>query len=112
MAAYGRLYELLGRIGTILTIQPLTSLEKNSMKKILFSNMVSEDCISPAHYWCAVKEGKERENGILYFRKQMRITQIEAANLLDIPASTLYKYETGENQCPVTACQKMPSYIR
>ena len=47
------------------------------------------------------------ENGILHFRKQMGISQAEAANLLDIPASCLCKYETGENQCPVTAYQKM-----
>lgn len=82
-------------------------LEKNNMKKILFSDMVAEDRISPARYWCDVKERKETENGILHFRKQLGITQIEAANLLEIPASTLCKYETGENQCPVTAYQKM-----
>lgn len=82
-------------------------LEKNNMKRILFSDMVAEDRISPARYWCDVKERKETENGILHFRKQLGIPQIEAANLLEIPASTLCKYETGENQCPVTAYQKM-----
>ena len=47
------------------------------------------------------------ENGILHFRRQMGISQIEAANMLEIPVSSLCKYETGENQCPVTAYEKM-----
>jgi len=37
----------------------------------------------------------------------MGISQIEAANMLEIPASCLCKYETGENQCPVAAYEKM-----
>lgn len=76
-------------------------------EKHLFRTLRDEKRIEPVRYICDFRPRKGVENGILHFRKQMGISQVEAANMLDIPASCLCKYETGENQCPVTAYQKM-----
>lgn len=82
--------------------------EKNQeYGKHLFRTMRDENRIEPVRYICDFRPRKSMENGILHFRKQMGISQAEAANLLDIPVSCLCKYETGENQCPVTAYEKM-----
>lgn len=75
--------------------------------KHLFRTLRDEKRIEPVRYICDFRPNKEMESGILHFRKRMGISQIEAANMLDIPASCLCKYETGENQCPVTAYEKM-----
>lgn len=82
--------------------------EKNQeYGKHLFRTMRDENRIEPVRYICDFRPRKSMENGILHFRKQMGISQAEAANMLDIPVSCLCKYETGENQCPVTAYEKM-----
>ena len=81
--------------------------QAQKIEKILFKDLQNEKRIEPVRYICNLQERKDTENGILHFRKQMGITQLEAANLLEIPASCLCKYETGENQCPVTAYQKI-----
>lgn len=78
-----------------------------NFEKHLFRTLRDENRIEPVRYICDFRPNKSMENGILHFRKQMGISQIEAANILEIPASCLCKYETGENQCPVTAYQKM-----
>lgn len=77
------------------------------LEKINFQDLMTDDRIAPVRYICDIRQCRETENGILHFRKQMGISQLEAANLLEIPASCLCKYETGENQCPVTAYQKL-----
>ena len=76
-------------------------------EKHLFRTLRDENRIEPVRYICDFRPSKNTENGIVHFRKQMGISQIEAANMLEIPASCLCKYETGENQCPVTAFEKM-----
>lgn len=81
--------------------------KEQSFEKCLFRDLREGKRIEPVRYICDLKPSRNTANGILYFRKQMGISQIEAANLLEIPASCLCKYETGENQCPVTAYQKM-----
>ena len=82
------------------------------LEKIPFRDLIEKGRVSPVRYLCDIRPQKETENGILHFRKQMGITQLEAANLLEIPASCLCKYETGENQCPVTTYQKMTKLYR
>lgn len=82
-------------------------IENPKYEKHLFRTLRDEKRIEPVRYICDFRPAKDKENGILYFRKQMGISQTEAANILDIPASCLCKYETGENQCPVTAYEKM-----
>lgn len=82
-------------------------MENPKYEKHLFRTLRDEKRIEPVRYICDFRPNKEMENGILHFRKRMGISQIEAANMLDIPASCLCKYETGENQCPVTAYEKM-----
>ena len=77
------------------------------LKKILYRNLREENRVEPSRYSCDFRERKETENGILHFRRQRGYSQLEAANLLEIPASSLCKYETGENQCPVTVYKKM-----
>lgn len=86
--------------------------EKQSLEKIPFGKLDVEDRISPARYLCDIRPRRETENGIRHFRRQMQVTQNEASRLLDIPPSCLCKYETGENQCPVTAYQKMVKLYR
>ena len=81
--------------------------ENMTVEKYLFQSLQKEKRIELARYICDFKPRRSVENGILHYRRQMGISQIEAANLLDIPASCLCKYETGENQCPVTTYQKM-----
>lgn len=81
--------------------------QEQRFEQILFRNLQRAKQIEPERYICSLKERKSTENGILHFRKQMGISQIEAANLLEIPVSSLCKYETGENQCPVTVYQKL-----
>lgn len=76
-------------------------------EKHLFRTLRDENRIEPTRYICDFRPSKGMENGILHFRKLVGISQIEAANMLEIPASCLCKYETGENQCPVTAYEKM-----
>lgn len=76
-------------------------------EKHLFRTLRDENRIEPVRYICDFRPSRSEENGILHFRKQMGISQQEAANLLEIPASCLCKYETGENQCPVTAYEKI-----
>ena len=83
------------------------SVENQSFDKYLFRTLRDENRIEPTRYICDFRPIKNTENGILHFRKQMGISQIEAANLLEIPVSCLCKYETGENQCPVAAYEKM-----
>lgn len=83
--------------------------EDQTFEKHLFRTLRDEHRIEPVRYICDFRPSKDTENGILHFRKQMGISQIEAANMLEIPASCLCKYETGENQCPVTTYQKMAS---
>jgi len=78
-----------------------------NFEKHLFRTLRDENRIEPVRYICDFRPSKVTENGILHFRKQMGISQTEAANMLEIPASCLCKYETGENQCPVTVYQKM-----
>lgn len=78
-----------------------------NFEKHLFRTLRDENRIEPVRYICDFRPSKDTENGILHFRKQMGISQTEAANMLEIPASCLCKYETGENQCPVTAYRKM-----
>lgn len=78
-----------------------------SFEKYLFRTLRDEKRIEPTRYICDFRPSKDTENGILHFRKLMGISQIEAAYMLEIPASCLCKYETGENQCPVTAYEKM-----
>lgn len=81
--------------------------ENMTVEKYLFQLLQKEKRIEPARYICDFKPRRSVENGILHYRRQMGISQIEAANLLDIPASCLCKYETGENQCPVTVYMKL-----
>ena len=81
--------------------------QAQKIEKILFKNLQNENRIEPVRYICNLREMKDTENGILHFRKKMGYSQIEAANMLEIPVSCLCKYETGENQCPVTAYQKI-----
>lgn len=88
------------------------STEDQTFAKYLFRTLRDENRIEPVRYICDFRPDKGMENGILHFRKQMGISQIEAANMLEIPASCLCKYETGENQCPVTAYQKMANLYR
>lgn len=76
-------------------------------EKHLFRTLRDERRIEPVRYICDFRPRKETENGILHFRKQLGISQIDAANLLEVPVSCLCKYETGENQCPVTVYQKL-----
>lgn len=78
-----------------------------TFEKHLFSTLRDENRIEPTRYICDFRPSKDMENGILHFRKLMGISQIEAANMLEIPVSCLCKYETGENQCPVTAYEKL-----
>ena len=82
-------------------------MENPKYEKHLFRTLCEEKRIEAVRYICDFRHNKEMENGILHFRKRMGISQIEAANMLEIPASCLCKYETGENQCPVTAYEKM-----
>lgn len=82
-------------------------MENPKYEKHLFRTLRDEQRIEPVRYICDFRPNKEMESGILHFRKRMGISQIESANMLDIPASCLCKYETGENQCPVTAYEKM-----
>lgn len=81
--------------------------KNQTFEKHLFRTLRNENRIEPIRYICDFRPIKTVENGILHFRKQMGISQIEAANMLEIPVSCLCKYETGENQCPVTAYQKI-----
>ena len=81
--------------------------ENQKLEKFLFRDLRKENRIEPVRYSCDTRTSKNTENGILHFRKKKGISQIEAANMLEIPPSCLCKYETGENQCPVTAYQKM-----
>lgn len=81
--------------------------EDMTCEKYLFRTLQDEKRLEAVRYICDFRPRKDVENGILHFRKQMGITQLEAAHLLEIPVSCLCKYETGENQCPVTAYQKM-----
>lgn len=81
--------------------------ENMTVEKCLFQLLQKEKRIEPVRYICDFKPRRSVENGILHYRRQMGISQIEAANLLDIPASCLCKYETGENQCPVTVYMKL-----
>lgn len=81
--------------------------ESSAFEKYLFGTLRDENRIEPVRYICDFRPSKNMENGILHFRRQMGISQIEAANMLEIPVSSLCKYETGENQCPVTAYEKM-----
>ena len=76
-------------------------------EKHLFRTMRDEKRIEPVRYICDFRPARDKENGILHFRKQTGLSQLEAANMLEIPASCLCKYETGENQCPVTVYQKL-----
>ena len=76
-------------------------------EKHLFRTLRDENRIEPVRYICDFRPSKNAENGILHFRRLVGITQIEAANMLEIPASCLCKYETGENQCPVTVYMKL-----
>lgn len=78
-----------------------------TLEKHLFRTLCDENRSEATRYICDFRPIKNVENGILHFRKKMGISQIEAANMLEIPASCLCKYETGENQCPVTAYEKM-----
>ena len=81
--------------------------EDMTFEKYLFRTLQEEKRLEPVRYLCDFRPRKNVENGILHFRRRMGISQAEAAGILDIPASCLCKYETGENQCPVTAYQKM-----
>lgn len=82
-------------------------IKNQTFEKHLFRTLRDENRIEPVRYICDFRPSKNMENGILHFRKQMGISQIAAANMLKIPVSCLCKYETGENQCPVTAYEKM-----
>ncbi len=84
--------------------------KNQSLEKINFQDILKEDWISPVRYLCDIKPRKETVNGFLHFRMQRGISQIECANMLEIPPSCLCKYETGENQCPVTVYQKMSKF--
>jgi len=84
--------------------------QNQTFTKHLFRTLRDEKRIEPVRYICDFRPNKNMENGILHFRKQMGISQIEAANMLEIPASCLCKYETGENQCPVTIYQKIAKF--
>ena len=81
--------------------------EDQTFEKHLFRTLQDENRIEPVRYICDFRPRRDMENGILHFRKQKGISQIEAANMLEIPVSCLCKYETGENQCPVTAYEKL-----
>lgn len=81
--------------------------QNQTFEKHLFRTLRDENRIEPTRYICDFRPSRDMENGILHFRKQMGISQIEAANMLEIPASCLCKYETGENQCPVTVYEKL-----
>lgn len=83
-----------------------------SLRTFLFQDLREQNRMEPTRYHCDFRERKEVENGILHFRKLMGVSQIEAAYLLDIPASSLCKYETGESQCPVTAYQKLSKFYQ
>lgn len=82
-------------------------MENPKYEKHLFRSLRDERRIEPVRYICDFRPARDEENGILHFRKQTGLSQIEAANMLEIPASSLCKYETGENQCPVTVYQKL-----
>ena len=77
------------------------------LEKVLYRSLLEENRIEPARYSCDFRERPATENGILHFRRKMGLSQIDAANLLEIPVSSMCKYESGENQCPVVAYQKM-----
>ena len=81
--------------------------KNQNFEKHLFRTLRDENRIEPVRYICDFRPSKVTENGILHFRKQMGISQTVAANMLEIPASCLCKYGTGESQCPVTAYEKM-----
>ena len=81
--------------------------ENQHLEKISFRDLMTDDRVAPVRYICDIKARKATENGILHFRKKMGYSQIEAANMLEIPASCLCKYETGENQCPIAVYQKL-----
>ena len=66
--------------------------------------------MEPVRYHCNIRPQAESENGILYFRRKKGISQIEAANIMDIPVSSLCAYENGDKQCPVAAYEKMAKF--
>ena len=80
------------------------------LEKVPFKRLLDERRIEPVRYQCNIRPHPETENGILYFRRKMGISQIEAANIMDIPAPSLCAYENGDKQCPVTAYEKMAKF--
>ena len=80
------------------------------LEKMLFQSLLDESRIEPVRYQCNIRPRAESENGILYFRRKKGISQIEAANIMDIPTPSLCAYENGDRQCPVTVYQKLAKF--
>lgn len=80
------------------------------LEKVPFKRLLDESRIEPVRYHCDIRPRAESENGILYFRRKKGISQIEAANIMDIPAPSLCAYENGDKQCPVTAYEKIAKF--
>ena len=84
--------------------------ESGELKKVSFRELIGEERIEPVRYQCNIRPQKESETGILHFRKQKGVSQIDAANIMEIPVSSLCAYESGDKRCPVTAYEKMSRF--
>ena len=86
--------------------------ENMTFEKHLFRDLQEEKRIEPVRYLCNFKLNKDIEDGILYFRKFMGISQNAASKMLKILPSSLCKYETGESQCSARAYLKRENSVK
>ena len=76
-----------------------------------FNQMLAEKRITPTKYTCSVNERPTSITGIVHFREKMGITQFELAERTGIPATSLCKYEQGQN-ISVEACAKLTNFFK
>ena len=62
-----------------------------------FKQMVSENRITAEKYMCNVRPKPISVIGIVHYRKMMGLLQNELAKMTNIPATSLCKYEQGQN---------------
>lgn len=76
-----------------------------------FAELVSENRVAPIKYVCSLTEHSDTISGILYYRNQLDLTQLELSNRTGIPTTTLCKYEQGINAPSVAACIKLSEFF-
>lgn len=76
-----------------------------------FRQMLVEKRITPTKYTCSVSERPTSITGIVHYRELMGITQCELAERTGIPATSLCKYEQGQN-ISVEACAKLTNFFK